>query len=269
MKHLPAHWGRRRVVQLNHPPAPVAPMVNKIGLVVMACALLSGSSGCSSPPPEGAESVIVVHGLGRTPASMTILVSRLEDAGFRVVNFGYPSTLEPMEALVDRLQAEVERCCGSEAETVHFVTHSMGGVLVRSYLSQQPGVHRGRVVMLSPPSQGSEFADAFVDSPLRRLFLGPAGAQLRTDSAGIASQLGPVRFGLGIVTGDRSINPLGSWLIPGPDDGKVGVGRAMVDGATDFMVVPATHTFIMNRRDVAEEVVHFLRQGRFRSESER
>ncbi len=238
-------------------------MATRILLVPLACALLWVPSGCSPPPPDGAESVIVVHGLGRTPASMTILVSRLRNAGFHVVSFGYPSTSEPMEALVDRLQAEVERCCADEAETVHFVTHSMGGVLVRSYLDRRPGAHLGRVVMLSPPSQGSELVDAFADSPLRRLFFGPAGSQLGTDSAGITSKLGPVRFGLGIVTGDRSISPLGSWLIPGPDDGKVGVDRARLEGATDFMVVSATHTFIMNRRDVAEEVVNFLRHGRF------
>lgn len=242
-------------------------MVKRIILVPMICALSWVPSGCSDSPPDGAESVIVVHGLGRTPASMTILVTRLRNAGFRVVSFGYPSTSEPMEDLVDRLRAEIERCCGNAPETLHFVTHSMGGVLVRSYLSQQPEAHRGRVVMLSPPSQGSELVDAFADSPFRRLFLGPAGSLLGTDSAGITSRLGPVRFGLGIVTGDRSISPLGSWLIPGPDDGKVGVDRAKLDGATDFMVVPATHTFIMNRRDVAEEVVHFLREGRFRSES--
>ncbi len=197
---------------------------------------------------------------------MTILVSRLENAGFRAVSFGYPSPSEPMEALVDRLQAEVGRCCEAEAGTVHFVTHSMGGVLVRSYLDRQPEAHDGRVVMLSPPNQGSEIIDAFADSPLLQRIVGPAGSSLGTDSAGISSQLGPVRFGLGIVTGDRSMNPLGSWLIPGPDDGKVSVDRARVEGATDFMVVPATHTFIMNRRDVAEEVVHFLRQGAFRPE---
>jgi pimeloyl-ACP methyl ester carboxylesterase len=196
---------------------------------------------------------------------MTILVSRLKNAGFRVVSFGYPSTSEPMEALVARLQSEVERCCGTQAETVHFVTHSMGGVLVRSYLGQQPEKHRGRVVMLSPPSKGSEIVDALADSPLGEPVLGPAGSTLGTDSTSLLNELGPVRFTLGIVTGDRSMSPIGSWLIPGPDDGKVGVRRAMVDGATDFMVVPATHTFIMNRRDVAEEVVHFLRNGRFRN----
>ena len=236
-------------------------MAVRILLVPLTCALLWVPSGCSSPPPDGAETIIVVHGLGRTSASMAILVSRLKLAGFRVVSFGYPSTSEPMEALVDRLHTEVEVCCADEAEPVHFVTHSMGGVLVRSYLDRRPGLHLGRVVMLSPPNQGSEIIDAFADSPLLQRIVGPAGSQLGT--TGFVSQLGPVRFDLGIVTGDRSMNPLGSWLIPGPDDGKVGVEQARVEGATDFMVVSATHTFIMNRGTVAEEVVHFLRNGRF------
>ena len=139
----------------------------------------------------------------------------------------------------------------------------MGGVLVRSYLDQESGEYGGRVVMLSPPSQGSELIDAFGDSPLLRIFLGPSGAALGTDSGGVANQLGPVLFSLGIITGDRSLNPFASWLIPGPDDGKVSVDRARADGATDFLVLPATHTFIMNREDVAEETIHFLRNGRF------
>ena len=231
--------------------------------LVVLCGLAWVGFACFPPPPEGAESVIVVHGLGRTSASMAVLESRLESTGFRVVSFGYPSTSEPMEVLVDLLRAEVARCCESESETVHFVSHSMGGVLVRSYLSQQPGAHRGRVVMLSPPSQGSELIDAFEDSPLLRLVLGPAGSELGTDSASLPSRLDAARFSLGIIAGDRSLNPLTSWLIPGPDDGKVGVDRTRVEGETDFRVFPATHTFIMNRVDVAEEVLHFLRYGRF------
>jgi triacylglycerol lipase len=240
-------------------------MAFKIFLRPVTFLLLWGASSCSSPPPDGAESVVIVHGLGRTPASMAILEARLQSAGFRVVNFGYPSTSEPMEDLVDRLGHELGTCCADEMETVHFVTHSMGWLLVRSYLAQQPEAHLGRMVMLSPPNQGSEIVDAFADSPLLQSLIGPAGSKLGTDSEGISSQLGPVRFNLGIVTGDRSINPLGSWLIPGPDDGKVGVNRARVPEATAFMVVPATHTFIMNRKDVAEEVVYFLREGRFQN----
>ena len=238
-------------------------MMGRRIFIPVTCLILWASTGCSSPPPTDAETVIVVHGLGRTPASMAILVSRLENAGFRVINFGYPSRSEPIEALVERLESEVGQCCISEAETVHFVTHSMGGVLVRSYLSQRPEAHQGRVVMLSPPSQGSEIIDAFSDSDLLRSILGPAALLLGTDSAGIANQLEPVRFSLGVITGTRSLDPIGSWLIPGPDDGKVSVDRAAVEGAADFIALPATHTFIMNRSDVAEEVVNFLRNGRF------
>ncbi len=239
------------------------PSVRRLFVLIAIAWLSSGVEGCGSEPPPGADTVVLVHGLGRTPASMAILGARLESAGYRVINFGYPSRSEPMEDLVQRLDGEVQRCCSDRPEIVHFVTHSMGGVLVRSYLSDRAGEYEGRVVMLSPPNHGSEIVDAFADSPRLRALLGPSGAQLGTDSAGIANRLGPVRFRLGIITGDRSLNPVGSWLIPGPDDGKVSVKSARVEGASDFLVVPAGHTFIMNRADVAEEVVHFLRNGRF------
>jgi len=196
---------------------------------------------------------------------MSILEHRLASAGYRVVNFGYPSTSEPIEALVERLADEIEACCDTNRRSVHFVTHSMGGVLVRTYLDEYSPQHQGRVVMLSPPSQGSEIIDAFADSPLLRFFVGPAGAALGTDSLGVARQLGPPDFGLGIITGDRSFNPITSWLIPGDDDGKVSVERARLEGSAAFLVLPATHTFIMNREDVALETLSFLQTGQFSS----
>jgi pimeloyl-ACP methyl ester carboxylesterase len=233
----------------------------------VAVLLASVLTNCSSGPPDAAETVVLVHGLGRTPASMLLLQERLADAGYRVVNFGYPSRTEPLEALTDSLRSAVDHCCPGPEGDVHFVTHSMGGVLVRILLAEQAEPFEGRVVMLSPPNQGSEIVDAFSDSPLLRSVLGPAGLRLGTDSTGVASELPPVNFSLGIITGDRSLNPIGSWLIPGPDDGKVGVDNARVEGADAFLVVPATHTFIMNRSDVAEQVVHFLRHGTFADRS--
>ena len=221
------------------------------------------ATACTPEPPADAETVVLVHGLGRTQASMLVLETRLAGAGYRVVNFGYPSRSEPLEALTDSLENAVRECCSEAGGKLHFVTHSMGGVLVRSYLAGREEPFEGRVVMLSPPSQGSEIIDSYADSPLLRKLLGPSGVRLGTDSTGIASELGPVGFSLGIITGDRSINPIGSWLIPGPDDGKVSVARARLEGATDFLVVHATHTFIMNRGDVAEQVTHFLANGEF------
>ncbi len=227
---------------------------------VVSGLLLGGA--CSGPAPApGAETVVLVHGLGRTRVSMALLGSRLTDAGYRVVNIGYPSTREPMEQLVEVLRARLEECC-TDLEHVDFVTHSMGGIVVRRYLAEYSPEHEGRVVMLSPPSHGSEVIDAFADSPLMRLLLGPSGMELGTDSASVPNRLGPAHFDLGVITGNKTINPINSWLIPGPDDGKVAVDRARVEGAA-FLVVPAAHPFIMNRRDVADEVISFLRTGRF------
>ena len=145
---------------------------------IAGAGLASGILG-ESPAPAGAPTVVLAHGLGRTPASMAVLAGRLEQAGFSVVRFGYPSRTEPIETLVDRLEEAVAECCRDNPGAVHFVTHSMGGVLVRSYLSERSEPHEGRVVMLSPPNQGSEIVDAFADSDLLRSFLGPAGVAAR------------------------------------------------------------------------------------------
>jgi len=238
-------------------PRPFIPLI--CGLVVLL-------PGCFPPPPDGAETVIVVHGLGRTQRSMSVLEARLETAGYRVISFDYPSREKPIEELVELLANEVQSCCADEAETVDFVTHSMGGILVHSYLAAQPTPHRGRVVMLSPPSHGSELIDYFEDSPLLHVIVGPAGVELGTDSTDLAPRLPPVRFSLGVITGDLSINPFYSRIIPGPDDGKVAVRSARVEGAADFLVVPATHTFIMNRTDVADATIRFLQTGHFGDE---
>ncbi len=232
-------------------------------IITALCAVITMVAACSGAAEGDGESVVLVHGLGRSSASLMVLKSRLGSAGFQVVDFDYPSTTEPLEQLVDSLASVVSGCCAGEVHNVHFVTHSLGGVLVRSYLSRSVEPHHGRVVMLSPPNQGSEIIDAFSDSPLVMSLLGPAGAQLGTDSTSPLQRLGPVRFSLGIIAGDRSVFPVGSWLIPGPDDGLVGVEQTRVDGASDFMLVPATHTFIMNRADVADAVIAFLNTGRF------
>ncbi|MGD8494687.1 MAG: alpha/beta fold hydrolase [Gemmatimonadales bacterium] len=207
--------------------------------------------------------MIVVHGLGRSALSMAVLTGRLRSAGFRATAFQYPSRRASIATLTERLAARVARSCAGRDSSVHFVTHSLGGILVWNYLAGTSGPHRGRVVMLSPPARGSELADAFTDVPLLRSVLGPALTELGTDPDSLVRRLPAADFELGVITGDRSLNPLSDHLIPGPHDGKVSVERARVPGATDFLVVPASHTFIMNRGDVAGQVVAFLRHGRF------
>jgi alpha-beta hydrolase superfamily lysophospholipase len=151
-------------------------------ILPLVIAFLGGAAtGCTQGELQDG-SVVLVHGLGRTSRSLVVLERRLERAGFRVVSYDYPSTVEPIERLVDSLAVVVETCCPPASAPVHFVTHSMGGVLVRGLLRDSVPAHVGRVVMLSPPNQGSEIVDAFSPSPLLVAVLGPAGAALGTDS---------------------------------------------------------------------------------------
>lgn len=209
-----------------------------------------------------AETVVLLHGLGRTHRSMNAMARSLEAEGYRVVNLGYPSRRHSVPVLVDTLAAELEACCGSEPGPVHFVTHSLGGILVRAY-GDAHGLDRiGRVVMLSPPNHGSEIVDRLPDD-LLGLVLGPAARQLGTDSTSLVHSLPPAGFELGVIAGDRSLNPLFSWWLPGDDDGKVTVESARLEGTEDFLVVPYSHTWIMHRGRVIEEVLSFLETGRF------
>ena len=92
--------------------------------------------------------------------------------------------------------------------------------------------------------------------------LGPTGSQLGTGEESLPNRLLPPDYELGVIAGNGSIS-LVSTLIPGPDDGKVSVESAKLEGAADFLLVDATHTFIMRREDVALQVVTFLETGRF------
>lgn len=209
--------------------------------------------------------VVLLHGLNRGAGSMSDLGIVLARAGYRVLNVDYPSARHSVEALASGLDRTLASCCGPPPATArHFVTHSLGGVLARVWADRQPPGAVGRSVMLSPPSQGSELVDELRDSALFKLVTGPAGQQLGTNADSVPLRLGPVRFELGVITGRNTLNPLYSFLIPGEDDGKVGVDRARAPGTSDFLVVEHSHTFIMNSPEVHAQVLHFLAQGQFR-----
>lgn len=210
-----------------------------------------------------ARTVVLLHGLGRTSRSMNKMAGALARAGYVVENIGYPSTEHEFDALLAFVSDALEACCGARDRRWNFVTHSLGGIIVRAYAEKNGIANIGRVVMLSPPNQGSELVDELKDISLFRWIAGPTGRRLGTDPASIQSGLGPVRFELGVITGNSSFNPLYSRLIPGPDDGKVSVERAKVAGMTDFMVLPHTHSFIMNSDEVIQQTLYFLEHARF------
>ena len=223
-------------------------------------------AGCSGPERAATrpDHVVLLHGLGRSDRSMIRLAYRLREQGYEVSSVGYPSRDESIERLArDDLSAELDKCCSEGDGAIHFVTHSMGGILLRYYLENHELERLGRVVMLSPPNQGSELADWAASNAILSNLMGPALDELGTGAEDVPQRLGPVDYELGVITGDRSLNPVFSQIIPGEDDGKVAVDRAKVAGMTDFLIVPYSHSYIMLRDEVIDQVIYFLEHGQF------
>lgn len=210
--------------------------------------------------------VILLHGLARTSRSMRPLAHALQARGHTVHNIGYASRSANVEALA---LATVERALtmagASPAEPVDFVTHSMGGILLRVHAERHGPERIRRAVMLAPPNHGSELVDRMRTWLPFRFWNGPAGTQLGTGPEGIAARLGPVAFSLGVIAGSKSLNPLLGAGLPAPHDGKVSVASTRVEGMSDHVVLPVTHTFMMGNPRVAQATAAFLRDGRFSS----
>lgn len=250
-------------------------MVNpvKLLLLVLLPGLFFANAGqaMDSQPevrggPGTTECVVVLHGLARTSRSMNRMAAALTRAGFRVVNLDYPSREKTIEAIAaEDLPRGVGACEQAGARRIHFVTHSLGGIVVRQALSRQKPANLGRVVMLSPPNRGSFVAEKLKSWWLYRWLNGPAGQELGTGTDSLPSRLGPVDYEVGVITGNRHAF-FDAWFAsftPAENDGKVSVKEARVAGMTDFLVVPASHPFIMNADRVIRETIYFLRHGKF------
>jgi pimeloyl-ACP methyl ester carboxylesterase len=211
------------------------------------------------PAPED---VVLLHGLGRSGRVMRPLARDLATAGYRVHILDYPSTSAAPDELVAVLHREVSECCAWSGR-VHFVTHSLGGVLVRAYLASHPMPQLGRVVMLAPPNHGSEYVDVAGDWRLFRLVLGPTAAQLGTAATSLPNRLPRADYEVGVIAGNGHINPIGQALIDGANDGTVSVASTRLAGMRDFIELPVSHTFIMRNREAARQTIAFLRTGQF------
>ena len=226
--------------------------------------LLMGSSSFVQAAGDG---VILLHGLCRTKASMNKMAARMTDEGYVVVNVEYASRQGKIAELSEQVVGGALRDPRlKDCKTIHFVTHSLGGILVRKYFKDNPQERLGRVVMLSPPNQGSEVVDRIGHWTLFKWINGPAGGQLGTGPDSVPNSLGPVSFELGVITGDRSINWINSSMIKGNDDGKVSVEHSKVEGMDDHVVVHTSHPYVMKNRKVIALAARFLESGSFAAE---
>ncbi len=208
--------------------------------------------------------VILLHGLARSSHSLRKLEKSLAEEGFKTVNQNYPSTKDPIEKLAEKYVSKAIGACGPSSQ-IHFVTHSMGGILVRQYLSTHSLNSLGKVVMLGPPNQGSETVDRLGKLPGFKFFNGPAGMQLGTGKGSLPKSLNKADFTLGVIAGTQSINLILSYILPSTDDGKVTLESTKLEGMAGHISLPVTHTFMMLNGEVIKQVIYFIKNGKFKN----
>ncbi len=214
-----------------------------------------------SPSPD---CVVLIHGVNRSWRAMRPMARALQLGGFNTVNVDYPSRSGTVDKIAPMAVGNgTAQCRAMGAETIHFVTHSIGGILVRFEQERSPIPELGRVVMLAPPNQGSEIVDKTRFLPGAGLVGGQALLQLGTSDDDVPAQLGAVDYEVGVIAGTGTINPWMSAMLPNPDDGKVSLARTRVEGMADFLIVGDNHRYIVEDEIVIRNTLRFLMTGTF------
>jgi pimeloyl-ACP methyl ester carboxylesterase len=242
-------------------------IIQTVAVASALAAMLAGlrvSMRKQDSAPLGARRwVILVHGVLRSPSSMSRIERALASAGYSTVNFEYSSRKERVDDIAGRLNSIVQRIDAGDAETISFVTHSFGAIVVRYYLSTSPIGRLGRFVMIAPPNRGSEWARMLSRMPLYGWILGAAGEDVREAETAypVIKRTPPCEFGViaGGFGNRAGLNP----LIAGDDDGTIAVRETALEGMKDFILVRGQHSTLLLQKSVIRNVVHFLEHGCF------
>ena len=226
-------------------------------------------SGSVKQEKQHKELIVLLHGILRSKTDMLLMQKSFRKQGYSTLNILYPSRKKSLEELSDFVHDKISNCPDYNEDTIlNFVTHSMGGLITRYYIAKRKPENLGKVVMLGPPNTGSEFADWLSDSkllaPMFRSVFGPASGQLRTDYEHID---GDITYPLGVIAGNKSINPLSPWVLDGEHDGMVPVERTKIEGMKDHIVIPTNHTTMMFNKKVIRQALHFLNNEEFEHEA--
>jgi pimeloyl-ACP methyl ester carboxylesterase len=221
-------------------------------------------------PALSGRAIILAHGITRSSRCFATMARFLREPGVHVIGFDYPSTRCSISESASYLTRLLQSLQG--IRQIDLVVHSMGGLLVRTYLHSQAenqDARLHRMVMLGVPNGGARMANVLARyAPFHWIF-GPAGVQLTEDPAGYAVTLPTPEFEFAIIAGCRGTEQGWNRFLPGDDDGTVTVASTRLKGAADFMTVRSLHSMMMWNPTVMESTKRFLETGSLRASGER
>lgn len=209
--------------------------------------------------------VILLHGLNRTAYSMSKIAVALSESGYHVINYSYPSRKYSIDVLaLSLLDKVINTHCINNKKKIHFVTHSLGGIILRKYLQEKPMLNIGRIVMITPPNHGSKWVDFLKKSPLFSWILGVSGKQLGSKSTSYVNHLPPkIECELGVIAATKSYNPFSFMIFKTKNDGTITVNSTKMVGMKDFKEIDTTHCVAPNNDEVIKDAVNFINYGFF------
>lgn len=232
-------------------------------LFITLIILFVGQLALAGEQASPAKCAVLLHGLGRNAGSMNKVAKALEERGYLVWNKTYPSRQKSIQELAGVVGQGLLFCKGQRSQNIYFVTHSLGGILVRQYFQGKSDRQVKAVVMLAPPNKGSELSDHFRDQKWYQVYSGIAGQQLGTSPKSLPNSLKRISLPVGIIAGTETSDPWFAHLFKGPNDGKVLVENTKLVEMKDFIEVPAGHTFIMRNPEVINQILYFFETQKF------
>jgi pimeloyl-ACP methyl ester carboxylesterase len=220
-----------------------------------------GTAFASTDTPR--DGVVLLHGIAVGAWTLRKLERALQRRGFATLNLGYASRSKPLEALAEDIHPQVAAFAAGLDGPIHFVGHSMGGLLARVYVARYRPDRLGRVVMLGTPNGGSEIVDLLQQLAVYRWFFGPAGLQLTTRPDEALASLPALDYPVGVVAGNFSLYPSSLFLVPRPNDGRVSVASSKLADMADHVIVRASHAGLTRHPAAIDQTIAFLRGGRF------
>lgn len=213
-------------------------------------------------PDDGKQRVVVlVHGMFRTSTSMLALQRMLEQHGYQTVAFDYWSNHNRIETSAAELQQTLHaRFAGHAPDELHFVAHSMGGLVCQEYLRRNDALAPSSCVYIAVPHRGAMLAELRRRWFVFRWIMGETGALQLAPADPLHQRPIPLPCPALVILGTQGPIVADSRSIDGPDDGTIGVAEASLPGATDTLALPTGHTAILTDERTLRATLRFLRQ---------